>query len=329
MYWNSVSTCGAHLRFQYHSCQEIVYFSRDCSTTFIQYIQHTEVTANQLKSTWCFHCARLLSMYCNSVSTFGAHLYVQYHSCEEIVYFSRDVSTTFIQYIQHTEVTANHLKSNRCFHCARMKSKYWNSVSTFGALLQFQYHSCEQIVYFSSDFSTTFILYIQHNEVTANQLKSNRCFHCARLKSMYWNSVSTFGAQLQFQYHSCEEIVYFSRDFSTSFIQYIQHTEVTAKQLKSNRCFHCARLKSMHWNSVSTFGAHLHFQYHSCEEIVYFSRNLSTAFIHNRGMVPVSLYKSARIRRHIHAQRTVKRFARNSYSPVYNLLEARCWPPRH
>ena len=97
---------------------------------------------------------------------------------------------------------------------------YWNSVSTFGALLQFQYHSCEEIVYFSRDFSTTFIQYIQHTEVTANQLKSNRCFHCARLKSMYWNSVSTFGALLQFQYHSCEEIVYFSRDFSTTFIQY-------------------------------------------------------------------------------------------------------------
>ena len=37
-------------------------------------------------------------------------------------------------------------------------------------------------------------------------------------ESMYWNSVSTFGALLQFQYHSCEEIVYFSRDFSTTFI---------------------------------------------------------------------------------------------------------------
>ena len=93
---------------------------------------------------------------------------------------------------------------------------YWNSVSTFGALLQFQYHCCEEIFYFSRDFSTTFIQCMQHTEVTANQLKSNRCFHCARLKSMYWNSVSTYGALLQFQYHSCEEIVYFSRDFSTT-----------------------------------------------------------------------------------------------------------------
>ena len=273
MYWDSVSNLGALLHFMYHSCEVIVYFWRDFSTTFIQYIQHTEVMANQLKSNRCFHCARLKSMYWNSVSTFGALLQFQYHSCEEIVYFSRDFSTTFIQYIQHTEVTANQLKSNRCFHCARLKSMYWNSVSTFGAHLQFQYHCCEGIVYFSRDFSTAFIHIIQYTEVTANQLKSNRCFHCAWMKSMYWNSVSTFGALLQFQYHSCEEIVYFSRDFSTTFIQYIQHTEVKANQLKSNRCFHCARLKSMRWNSVSTFGAHLQFQYHCCEEIVYFSRD--------------------------------------------------------
>ena len=181
-------------------------------------------------------------MYRNSVSTFGAHLQFQYHSCEEIVYFSRDFSTTFILNIQHTEVTANLLKSKRCFHCAKLKSMYWNSVSTFGGLLQFQYHSCEDIVYFSWDFSDPFIQYIQLKVVTANQLKSNRCFHCARLKSMYWNSASTIGAHLQFQYHSCEEIVFFSRDCSTTFIQYIHHTEVTANQLNSTWCFNCARL---------------------------------------------------------------------------------------
>ena len=221
MYWNSVSTIGAHLHFQYHSCEEIVYFSRDCSTTFIQYIHHTEVTANQMNSTWCFHCARLKSMYWNSVSTFGALLQFQYRSCEEIVYFSWDFSASFIQYIQLTDVTANQLKSNRCFHCARLKSMYWNSVYTFGALLQSQYHSCEEIVYFSRDFSTTFIQCIQRNEVTSGQQVLYRCFHCARLESMYWNSVSTFGALLQLQYHSCEEIVYFSWDFSTTFIQCI------------------------------------------------------------------------------------------------------------
>ena len=281
MYWNSVSTFGALLHFQYHSCEEIVYFSWDFTASFIQYIQLTDVTANQLMSNRCFHCARLKSMYWNSVSTFWALLQFQHHSCEEIVYFSRDCSTTFIQNIQHTEVMANLLKSNRCFHCARLKSMYWNSASTIGALLHFQYHSCEEIVYFSRDCSTTFIQNIQHTEVTANLLKSNRCFHCARMKSMYWNSASTIGALLHFQYHSCEEIVYFSWDFSASFIHNSQFTEVTANQLKSNRCFHFARLKSMYWNSVSTFGALLHFQYHSCEEIVYFSRVCSTTYIQN------------------------------------------------
>ena len=279
MYWNSVSTFGAHLHFQYHSCEEIVYFSRAFSATFIQYIQHTEVTANQRKSNRCFQCARLKSMYWNSVSNFGAHLQLLYQRCEEIVYFSRDCSTTFIQYIQHTEVTANQLKSFRCFHCARLKSMYWNTVSTFAALLQFQYHSCEDIVYFSRDFSTAIIHNSQYTVVSANQMNSYRCFHCTRLEWMYWNSASTFGAHLHFQYHSCEEIVYFSRDFSATFIQYIQHTEVTANQRKSNRCFHCSRLKSMYWNSVSTYGARLQFQYHSCEEIVYFSRDFSTTFI--------------------------------------------------
>ena len=279
MYWNSVSTFGGLHLFQYHSCEEIVYFSRDCSTTFIQTIQHTEVTANLLKSNRCFHCERLKSMYWNSASTIGAHLHFQYHSCEEIVYFSRDCSTTFIQNIHHTEVTANLLKSNRCFHCARLESLYWNSVSTIGALLHFQYYRCEEIVYFSWDFSASFIQYIQLTDVTANQLKSNRCFHCARLKSMYWNSVSTFGELLQFQYHSCEEIVYFSMDCSTTFIQNIHHIEVTANLLKSNRCFHCARLESLYWNSVSTIGALLHLQYYRCEEIVFFSWDFSASFI--------------------------------------------------
>ena len=221
MYWNSVYTFGALLQFQYHSCEEIVYFSRDFSTTFIQYIQRNEVTSGQQVLYRCFHCARLESMYWNSVSTFGALLQFQYHSCEEIVYFSRDFSTTFIQYIQRNEVTSGQQVLYRCFHCARLESMYWNSVSTFGALLQFQYHSCEEIVYFSRDFCTTFIQYIQRNEVTSGQQVLYQCFHCARLESMLWNSVSTFGALLQYLYHSCEEIVYFSRDFSTTFIQCI------------------------------------------------------------------------------------------------------------
>ena len=274
-YWNSVSTFGALLHFQYHSCEEIVYFSRDFSTTFIQCIQHNEVTSDQQVLYRCFHCARLESMYWNSVSTFGALLHFQYHSCEEIVYFSRDFSTTFIQCIQHNEVTSGQQVLYRCFHCARLESMYWNSVSTFGALLHFQYHSCEEIVYFSRDFSTTFIQCIERNEVTSGQQVLSRCFHCAILESKYWNSVSTFGALLHFQYHR----VYFSMNFSTTFIQYIQRNEVTSGQQLLSRCFHCARLESKYWNSVSTFGALLHFQYHSSEEIVYLSRDFSTTFI--------------------------------------------------
>ena len=183
----------------------------------------------------------------NSVSTYGEHLQFRYHSCEEIVYFSRDFSTTFIQYIQHTEVTANQLKSYRCFHCARLESKYWNSVSTYGAHLQFQYHSCEEIVYFSRDFSTTFIQYILLTEVTANQLKSYWCFHCARHESIYWNSVSTYGALLHFQYHRCYEIVYFSMDSNPELAQYVLYTEVTANQQRRKQYFHCARRDSKYW----------------------------------------------------------------------------------
>ena len=109
---------------------------------------------------------------------------------------------------------------------------------------------------------------------------------------MYWDSVSNLGELLHFQYYSCEVIVYFSRDFSTTFIQYIQHTEVTANQLKSNRCFHCARLKSMYWNSVSTFGALLQFQYHSCEEIVYIFQGILVLLSFNISNIPKSRWTS-------------------------------------
>ena len=234
------------------------------STSFIQYIQRNEVTSGQQVSSQCFHCARLETKYWNSVYTFGALLQFQYHSCEEIVYFSRDFRTTFIQYIKHTEVTSGQQVLSRCFHCARLESMYWNSVSSFGALLHYQYHSCEEIVYFSRDFSTTFIQYIKHAEVTSGQQVLSRCFHCARLESMYWNSVSSFGALLQgyissiqvLQYHSCEEIVYFSMNFSTTFIQYIQRNEVTSGQQVLYRCFHCGQLWSKTWIEVLKFSIH-------------------------------------------------------------------------
>ena len=171
----------------------------DYRTTFIQYIQHYEVTSGQQVLYRCFHCARLVSMYRISVFSFQALLQCQFHSCEEIVYFSRDFRTTFIQYIHHNEVTSGQQVLCRCFHCARLVSKYRISVSSFQALLQFQFHSCEEIVYFSRDFSTTFIQYIQHNEVTSGQQVLYRCFHCARLVSKYRISVSTFQAHYQFQ----------------------------------------------------------------------------------------------------------------------------------
>ena len=55
---------------------------------------------------------------------------------------------------------------------------------------------------------------------------------------------STFGALLHFQYHSCEDRVYFVMDFSTAFIQSIQSTEVTSDHQELYRCIHCARLES-------------------------------------------------------------------------------------
>ena len=114
---------------------------------------------------------------------------------------------------------------------------YWNSVSTFGALLQFQYHSCEEKSTFKGIILVLLSFTISNIPKSRRTSWSQHDFHCAILSSMYRNSVSTFGALLQFQYHCCEEIVYFSRDFSTTFIQYIQHTEVTANQWSQTDAF--------------------------------------------------------------------------------------------
>ena len=280
-YWNSVSTFGAFYHFQYYSSEEIVYFSMDSNPDMAHYVLYTEVTANQQRRKGYFHCARLDSKYWNSVSTFRAHFHFQYHRSEEIVYFSMDSNPDLAQNVLYTEVTANQQRRKQYFHCARRDSKYWNSVSTFGALLHFEYHSCDEIFYFSMDFTTAFIQNILCTEVTANLQKSKPYFRCVRLDSKYWKSVSTFGALLHFQYHISEEIFYFSMDFTTAFILNILCTEVTANLQKSKPYFHCVRLDSKYWNSVSTFGALLHFQYHISEEIFYFSMDFSTAFIQN------------------------------------------------
>ena len=280
-YWKSVSTFGAHLYIQYHSCDEIVYFSMDITTAFIHNILCPEVTANLQRSKPYFHCVRIDSKYWKPVSTFGALLHFQYHISEEIFYFSMDFTTAFIQNILCTEVTANLHRSKPYFHCVRLDSKYWKSVSTFGVLLHFQYHRSEEIVYFSMDSNPDLAQNVLYTEVTANQQRRKQYFHCARRDSKYWNSVSTFGALLHFQYHSCDEIFYFSMDFTTAFIQNILCTEVTANLQRSKPYFRCVRLDSKYWKSVSTFGALLQFQYHISEEIFYFSMDFYTAFIHN------------------------------------------------
>ena len=280
-YWKSVSTFGALLHFQYHISEEILYFSMDFTIAFIQNVLCTEVTANLQRSKPCFHCVRLDSKYWKSVSTFGAHLYIQYHSCDEIVYFSMDITTAFIHNILCPEVTANLQRSKPYFHCVRIDSKYWKSVSTLGALLHFQYLISEEIFYFSMDFTTAFIQNILCTEVTANLHRSKPYFHCVRLDSKYWKSVSTFGALFHFQYHRSEVIVYFSMDSNPDLAQNVLYTDVTANQQRRKQYFHCTRRDSKYWNSVSTFGALLHFQYHSCDEIFYFSMDFTTAFIQN------------------------------------------------
>ena len=115
----------------------------------------------------------------------------------------------------------------RCFHCARLESKYWNSVSTFGALLHFQYHSCEEIVYFSRDFSTTFIQYIKQTDFGATGVIAMLSL-CRT-----WIEVLKFSLHLWVTAVSVPQIVYFSRDFSTiSF-----NASIIMKSHRANRCY--------------------------------------------------------------------------------------------
>ena len=144
------------------------------------------------------------------------------------------------QFILYTEVPANQQKGKRNIHCARLESKYLNSVPNFGTLLHFQYHSSEEIIYFSMNLNPDLAQFILYTEVTANQKKGKRNFHGARLESKYYISVSTFGALLHFQYHTSEEIVYFTMDSNPDLAQSILYTEITAIQQKGKRNFHCA-----------------------------------------------------------------------------------------
>ena len=81
---------------------------------------------------------------------------------------------------------------------------YWNSVSTFGALSSISVPQLwRDSLLFKGllNISTTFDFNICNNEVTANQLKSTWCFHCAIL----WIDVLKFsihfwGTSSSFQY---------------------------------------------------------------------------------------------------------------------------------
>ena len=124
----------------------------------------------------------------------------------------------------------------RCFHCAILESKYWNSVYTLGHFFNFSIHSCE--VYFSSEDSllfngcTTFIQYIKHSgqhsivHTWIEVLKFSIVWGTSSGVPQLWRDSLLF------------------RDFSTTFIQCIKHTEVTSGQQVLSRCFHCARLES-------------------------------------------------------------------------------------
>ena len=178
-YWNSVSTFGALLHFQYFSCEEIV-FSLDCSPAFIQNILYTEVTATCRDLSDAYIVQEL---YRRTEIQYPPHLHFQYHYSEEMVYFSMDSNTDLAQYILYTEVRANQKRVKRYFHCARLESKYWNSVSTFGALLHFKYHSSGNFNGFKYWFGTIYPVYRSHGEpaerngkVSANIALRLKCF---------------------------------------------------------------------------------------------------------------------------------------------------------
>ena len=98
-------------------------------------------------------------------------------------------------------------------------------------------HSCstqiEEIVYFSRDFRTTFIQY--KSNITKSH-RVNRCYTDAfivlDLYRMNRISISLFKHFFNF-FHSCEEIVYFSRDYRTTFF----NTSSTMKSHRVNRCY--------------------------------------------------------------------------------------------
>ena len=194
------------LQYQYH-CEEIVYFSRD-STAFIHIIQYTEVTA--WSQTDAFNWNRCTE--------------IQYPLLGHIFNFSTTLLFKGFKYYFHSIYPTYRSQTTEVkpmLSLCKMKSMYWNSVSTSGALLQFQYHSCEVTVYFKGilvvpllwrdsllfniwDFSTTFIQYIPKSNIPKSRLnhplevKIVRCFHCTanQLKSnRCWTEIDVLNIQ--------------------------------------------------------------------------------------------------------------------------------------
>ena len=88
-----------------------------------------------------------------------------------------------------SSITKSH-RANRCYTDAFIVLDLYRSTEFQNPLFRHFFifssmHSCEEIVYYSMDYRTTFIQYIQHNEVTSGQQVLYRCFHCASLESKY------------------------------------------------------------------------------------------------------------------------------------------------
>ena len=163
----------------------------------------------------------------------------QYLSCEEKCYpSSRYWSPVLsISILQHTEVTANQLKFKPMTFgmLHRLKSKCTEK-STFGALLQaFSTDSCaEKCPYFS--YWILVLLSFQYSNIPKVigelQLKfkpmTSVCarYNCTEILVSTWKVAHLFTAVST---DSCEEIVYFSRDFRTTFdSEYSNNESITA-----------------------------------------------------------------------------------------------------
>ena len=72
-------------------------------------------------------------------------------------------------------------EENKTFIVQELNWSAENQNPYFGALLHFQYHSSEEIVYISKDSNPELTQYNLSTEVTANQQRGKRNFHCSRI----------------------------------------------------------------------------------------------------------------------------------------------------